>query len=168
MSADLLDKVVVGRVKGFWGNQGAIRVETLTDAHSLFEPGSKLFLEDTLLTVEWMRWHRGDLVLQLNGLPARLESSQIRNSELTVLGSDLPHLSKDYYYHYQLLGLRVATESGEALGNLTEIITTGAADVYVVHDDKNRELLLPAIAEVVKLVDVEHGFMVVNVMDGLR
>lgn len=168
MSADLLGKVVVGRVKGLWGNQGAIRVEVLTDSHSLFDPGSKLFLEDTLLTVEWGRWHRGDLVLQLKELPEHYNSSQISNSELTVLESALPPLHEDSYYHYQLLGLRVVAESGEELGNLTEIITTGAADVYVVNDERKKALLLPAISEVVKLVDVGQGFMVVNVLEGLR
>ena len=115
LSADLLGKVVVGRVKGLWGNQGAIRVEVLTDSHSLFDPGSKLFLEDTLLTVEWGRWHRGDLVLRLKELPEHYNSSQISNSELTVLESELPPLHEDSYYHYQLLGLRVVAESGEEL-----------------------------------------------------
>jgi 16S rRNA processing protein RimM len=168
LSADLVGKVVVGRIKGLWGNQGAIRVEMLTDSRSLFNPGSKLFLKDTLLTVEWGRWHRGDLVLQLEGLHVRYDSSQISNSELTVLESDLPPLDKDYYYHYQLLGLRVVTESGEELGKLTEIMTTGATDVYVVHGESKRALLLPAISEVVKTVSVKQGFMVVNVLEGLR
>ena len=59
-------------------------------------------------------------------------------------------------------------ESGEELGNLTEIITTGAVDVYVVNGERKKALLLPAISEVVKLVDVEQGFMVVNVLEGLR
>ncbi len=71
------------------------------------------------------------------------------------------------YFHFQLLGLRVVTDDAEELGEITEIIETGSNDVYVVTGDTG-QVLIPAIASVVREIDLAQGTMVVRLMEGLR
>ena len=72
------------------------------------------------------------------------------------------------YYHYQLVGLTVITEQGERLGRVQEVLVTGSNDVYIVKSDDGAELLLPAITQVVKDIDLAAGRMLVRLLDGLR
>lgn len=86
---------------------------------------------------------------------------------LTASPETSPQLPQGEYFHYQLMGLRVMTEEGEELGEISEIIETGSNDVYVVSGGRG-ELLLPAISQVVREVDLTHQTMVVRLLEGLR
>ena len=76
-------------------------------------------------------------------------------------------LEEGEYFHFQLLGLRVLTEEHEELGQITEILETGSNDVYVVSGPSG-EVLVPALADVVREVRVNDGLMIVDLPDGLR
>ena len=78
-----------------------------------------------------------------------------------------PPLPEGAYYHYQLIGLAVAGADGAPLGVLTEVLRTGANDVYVVLSE-GAELLVPAVADVIRVVDTERGVMTVALPDGLE
>jgi 16S rRNA processing protein RimM len=86
---------------------------------------------------------------------------------LTAPQDTSPQLPDGEYFHFQLLGLQVVTEEGEELGEVTEIIETGSNDVYVVSGGKE-ELLIPAIAEVVRDVNLTDQVMIVRLIEGLR
>jgi len=77
-------------------------------------------------------------------------------------------LEADKYFIYQIEGLQVETTSGEVLGVISEVLQTGGNDVYVVSTSAGGELLLPAIRQVVKQIDLERGKMVVELLEGLR
>jgi 16S rRNA processing protein RimM len=76
-------------------------------------------------------------------------------------------LPEGKYYHHQLIGLQVMDENDNPLGELAEILVTGANDVYVVKDASGGELLLPAIPPVILDVDVGHRLMKVHLLEGL-
>jgi 16S rRNA processing protein RimM len=90
-----------------------------------------------------------------------------RDADLQVRLEDAAPLPEGVYYHWQILGLQVVTEQGESLGELVEILETGANDVYVVRDAEGRERLLPAIRSVVAQVDEQAGRLVVRPLPGL-
>jgi len=76
---------------------------------------------------------------------------------------DLPDLEDEEYYHHELIGLEVRNENGAALGTLTEIIVTGANDVYVVTPKNgSKDILIPAIKSVIKKIDIESKQMVIS------
>ena len=79
---------------------------------------------------------------------------------------DAVPLPRGRVYLYQLIGLRVKTTDGATLGTLVDVLDTRANDVYIVHDG-SREILLPAIPEVIKEINLERGEMIVELMDGL-
>jgi len=78
-------------------------------------------------------------------------------------------LEEDTYFIHDIIGLSVQTDDGKLLGTVTEVLSTGANDVYVVQtpDEPHRELLLPAIDEVIKKVDLEEGILTVTILPGL-
>jgi 16S rRNA processing protein RimM len=86
----------------------------------------------------------------------------LTNLEVFVKTDELPALSDGQYYHHQLVGLKAVLEDGAEIGTLTEIMETGANDVYVVTDAAGKELLLPAIDPVILRVDLSAKQIVVK------
>jgi 16S rRNA processing protein RimM len=109
----------------------------------------------------------GDRVyLRLEGIADRTAAEALRGAILEVPLSEAVALPPNTFFWHQLIGLEVQTEAGARLGTLVEVLPTGGNDVYVVRD-ASREILLPAIREVVREVDLERGVMVVSLLPGL-
>lgn len=103
-----------------------------------------------------------NMLLTIEGIHNREEAAELTNLEVFVRTDDLPALSDGQYYHHQLVGLKAVLENGTEVGTVTEIMETGANDVYVVTDEAGKELLLPAIDAVIIRVDLTAKQMVVN------
>jgi 16S rRNA processing protein RimM len=117
--------------------------------------------------VHSLRPHRGGFLLYLHGCRDREAAEAFRGHELQLRLQDAAPLAEGVYYHWQILGLRVLTEAGQVLGEVVEILETGANDVYVVRDEQGGEILLPAIRSVVIRVDESAGQLVVRPLPGL-
>jgi 16S rRNA processing protein RimM len=116
--------------------------------------------------LERFRFHRGRLVLKLEGIDDRSSAEELRGSDVDVLLEDAVPLPDGEYYWQQIIGLAVEDTAGRVLGRVNEILRTGANDVYVV-STAGREILLPAIKDVVRLIDLDGGRMVVDLPLGL-
>ena len=93
----------------------------------------------------------------------------LKGSTLKIERKDSLPLKKDEYYICDLFGLQVFTEEERYLGELVDIIETGSNDVYVVRkEDREKDLLLPAIKQVIKQVDIENQRMAVHLLEGLE
>jgi 16S rRNA processing protein RimM len=158
--------VALGRILTPWGARGHIKVQPLTPLRDPFQAGQPLYVGDQRHTVEAARWQGETLYLKLAGLEGRDAAAALRGRYLEVPESDLQLLEEGQYYHYQLIGMAVRSTAGQPLGRLTDIIPTGSNDVFVVRG-RLGEVLIPAIDEVVKEVDLEDGVMVVELIPGL-
>lgn len=119
---------------------------------------------------EWVRPHGGGLRLGLESVNDRNQAESLVGSSLYVEKGRLPVLEEDTYYWHELIGLRVFDTDGVFLGGLEEVIPTPANDVYVVKaetEERTKELLIPAVGHVVRLIDLERGTMVVDPPEGL-
>jgi 16S rRNA processing protein RimM len=116
--------------------------------------------------LEGYRWNKRNILLKLSGVADRTQAEQLRGQLVQVPVEEAMPLPEGSYYMYQLLGLQVITTEGETLGPIVNILETGANDVYVV-DRQGKELLLPAIADVVQSVDLAKRQMIIRIMDGL-
>ena len=94
------------------------------------------------------------------------DASLLTGQTLYISQDKFPELPEDEYYWFQIEGLKVFDESGRYYGNIEEIIRTGSNDVYVVRDDE-KELLLPMIDSVVKVINLEEGKLIFHPMEGL-
>ena len=129
--------------------------------------GTRVFLGDARMaaTVSGLRRHGDRYLLELKGCTTREEAESWRSAEVRVTAEQVEALPPGAYFHWQILGLTVVTDQGVVLGQVTEILTTGANDVYVVRGE--REILLPATDEVVRQVDSAGGQMTVHLLPGI-
>ncbi len=159
---------MVGIIKGAWGIQGDLRVESLTDNPDRFAANSQLYLEGRAVRVRRSREVKRGIVLTLDSVHDRTTAERLRGKSLTVSADVIPSLPEGVYYHYQLIDLEVCTCEGTRLGTVREILTTGANDVYVIERPGARDLLIPALRRVVVGVDLPAGKMVVRLPEGLE
>ncbi len=160
--------VAVGLVLGVHGTQGQVRVRVHSDDPHRFDPGQTLYWEDTPLTItETLPSPPNRVILRFEGISSPAAARPLTGQWLTVPRDAVEPLPEGEYFHFQLIGLRVVTVEGEALGEVSEIIETGSNDVYVVNGPAG-QVLIPAIASVVQRVDLEQGVMTVRLMEGMR
>ncbi len=162
--------LAVGRLGRPFGVEGEIFMAVYTDFPDRIEPKSTLFVGDKYkpLIVKKTRWHSGKLVIAFEGFTTREEVGELRNQWVTVRTADRPPLPEGEFYHHQVLGLQVITETGEHLGAVKEILTTGANDVYLVKTVDGGEILLPAIESVVIEINLSEKVMRVRLLPGLE
>ena len=153
---------------GAWGIRGHIKVQPQTNSPQRFDPGSSLYLDGAAVKVISSRQNKGGYVILLDSIPDRNAAETLRGSWLTIPESYLDTLPDDAFYHFQLMDMDVYTDEGERLGRIAEIIETPGNDVYIVRKPGERDLLLPAIKDVVMNVDTQSSRMTVHLLPGLR
>ncbi len=162
--------LAIGKVIRAHGLRGEISVAVLTEFPDRFDTTEWVYLGDefeaTPYRLEHYRWHQKNILLTLAGVTDRTEAEKLRGQLVQVPLAEAVPLPEGAYYFYQLIGLAVVTTDGEELGSIVDIIETGANDVYVV-EKAGRQILLPAIDEVIQSIDLEGGVMVVQLIDGL-
>ena len=163
--------VSIGFVSGAHGIKGELKVVPLTDdpqRFRLLENISLVFRANTLreFTVLGVRFQKKYVLLRLNGIDDRTAAEQLKGFELKIPRKLCMELPEDRYYHFQLIGLSVHSTSGDYLGKVSDVMDMPANDVYVVHDAE-KEILVPAIKDVVKKIDLEQGVMTIELIEGL-
>lgn len=148
---------------GVFGLRGQLKVAPLTDFLERFEPGAPLLLDGEPVEIEEAQVHQGKMLLKLKGIDSVDEGRAIQFHYLEAPADFVPELGEDEYMTADLVGLQVATTSGETLGIVNNVLQTPAHDVIVVG-----EILIPAVKEFVKEVDVAAGRMVVELIEGMR
>lgn len=164
--------LIVGQVTGAHGVRGELKVNVLTDDPQRFGRLARVFLgreheEPVPWLLEGFRLHKSRILLKLHGCDDRTAAEAFRHCLVQIPVEEALPLAEDEYYEHQILGLAVWTASGQHLGKLTEILYTGANEVYVVHSPDQREILIPAIEEVVLEIDLEAGRLTVELPEGL-
>lgn len=157
------DTLVVGVIRGAHGVRGELRVAPDTDNPGRFLVGRRLIVEGLgerqILAV---RGTAADLILRLEGIPDRDSAQALSGRELRVAAVEVRREAAGYLWA-DLVGMRVEDESGRTLGTLAEVLRPGgAADVFLVRDERGRELLLPVVDSVIREVDVAARRMVVR------
>ena len=159
---------VIGLILGAHGVTGEVRVRVLSDVPHRFDSGQELYLQGRTYRITHSSSGRsGQAILKLQGVDTQAAARALTGEEITALTDSAPTLPEGEYFHFQLIGLQVLTDVGEDLGRISEILVTGSNDVYVVSGPSG-EILLPALAQVIKSVDLEGGTMTVRLMEGLR
>ena len=161
------ETLAVGRIVRPHGVRGGLLLEPYSELVSALAPGVRVFVGEgrEVGTVIGLRKHGRRLLLELEGCTSLEAAEHWRSAEVRVAVEQAPALPPGTYFHWQILGLTVLTEEGQVLGQVAEILTTGANDVYLVRGE--REILLPATQEVVLQVDPAEGRMIVHLLPGL-
>lgn len=162
--------LAIGSIVKAHGIRGEVAVEVLTDDPDRFATLEMVYLGTpdvaSPIALKAHRWHRDRVLLTFEGITTRTEAEQLKGLLVEVPIDEALPLDEDHYYPHQLIGLQAVSDEGEALGEVVDFLETGANGVYVVRNHE-REILLPAVADVVLAIDLEAGLLTVHLMEGL-
>lgn len=161
--------LTVGFLRRPHGVQGEIVMDLHTDFPERMKRGRKLFIgeDHQPITLTSVRPHGSGLLVKFKGVETPEDAGVFRNQWVYVQAKDTPPLPAGQVYQHELFGFRIVDEDGNLLGELVEIIETGANDVYVVRNDSGKETLLPAIPSVILDLDADRRLMKIHLLEGL-
>ena len=164
-----IEFLAVGRVLRPHGVRGDLLLDSLTDFPEHLAEVDTVYLGDAAVPhrLAAARVHRSQVILRLGDCADRDCADQYRGQLVQIKAEAAAPLPPGRYYHHQLIGCRVVSDEGEELGELVDILETGANDVYVVATPDG-ELLLPAIKSVILNIDVEAKRVTAHLIEGLR
>ena len=152
------------------GVRGEVKVEPLSPYPERFEKLKKIFVQKETpqtYSVEKVRITDRFVFLKFVEINSRDEAENLRNCELLIKQEDLINLAADEYFLHDLIGCNVLSESGEEIGEITDIMQNSSNDVYIVNSRDGKEILIPAVKEVVIKVNIKQKKVIIRPMDGL-
>ncbi len=162
--------VAIGRLQKPRGIRGEVFLAPLTNYPERFQDLTEVLVERpdgvrTSLRIEAVRTYGKRIGIKFRGIETPEAVARLKGSVLLIPPEKVYPLPEDTFYVFEVVGLRVETEAGEAVGQVVDVLSFPANDVYVV-DRNGEELLLPAVREVLR-VDLEGGRIVVRDIEGL-
>ena len=160
----------IGKVVALFGVHGELKVLSLTDIPNRFAELDAVYLGPNHIryAIRSARPYKGEMVvLKLAGIEDANTAETLRNFDITIPLSQLAKLPPDSYYQHDILGLHVSTLDGRDVGKIVDIMITGSNDVYIIKAADGRQVLVPAIKEVVKQVDLIRKMMYIEPIRGL-
>ena len=161
----------IGQIVNHFGIKGMVKVNPFTEDISKLKSLNSIFLEKEnnliKIEIEEVKYSKNQVLLKIKGINTIEEAEKYRGCYLKIARKDAKKLPKDTYFIADLIGLKVYTDEGILLGNVDDIYNSGANDIYVVKDEKGKQILLPAIKEVIKQVDLEQEKIIVHLLKGL-
>lgn len=161
--------LVIGHLQRPHGLKGEIEMQVLTDFPQRIKKGKVVYVGDSHkeMTILGTRWKQDLMLIQFKGIEIREEVATYTNNNVYVKRMTLPPLPEGEYYHHQLIGLDVI-ENGQKIGQVKDILETGANDVYLIRTINKKELLLPAIESVILEIDILNNQLIVKIPEGLN
>ncbi len=166
MSEDQNEYFIVGEVMGAHGQEGAMRVRIMTEFPDRFNRGAQLFIEGQPYIVAAAQLSKGTAILRLTGVDTPEIASSFHGKHLEIPASGRKVLPAGRYYHHDIIGIEVFTDTGISLGKVSDILNTGSNDIYIVSNG-DTETLIPAIRDVVKEINLEQKRLTIEVIEGL-
>lgn len=169
------DVLPIGKIVSAHGVTGNVKIRSYAEPTAIFKPGALLLVrknkgEEKTFSVKWTKPHAERVLLSLKGIENRTQAEALVGSHLFIEKKSLPKPADGDYYWFDIIGLSVFTVQGEYIGRVDSILPTGSNDVYIVKnpEDRDAEILIPALSSVVVSIDLENKTMRVDLPEGLR
>lgn len=165
--------MIVGRILGAHGLRGEVKIESHTDFAERFAVGREVLVgqELALARIATSRPHKNAFLVRFQEVADRTEAEALRNQWLYIPDEAAMELDEDSFWVHDIIGLAVQTEEQRLLGEISDVLFTGANEVYVVTPapgiNQGKDLLIPALADVVQTVDLTEKLVTVRLLPGL-
>ena len=167
----MVEEFQIGVITQTHGIKGEVKVFPTTDDVKRFKRLEKVTIDSGKkrfeAEIESVKFFKQFVILKFKGFDTIEDIQLYKQAKLLVDREHAVRLRKDEYFVADLIGIKVVSDEGTELGVMTDVIETGANDVYVVKNSEGEEILFPAIKDCVKEVDLENGVITLHVMDGL-
>jgi 16S rRNA processing protein RimM len=161
----------IGQITNAHGIKGEVKIFSLTDNVKRFSKLKTAFLkvkeEYIPVEIESVKYLKDFAILKLAGVNDMNAALKFKNEYLYIDRDHAIKPQKDSYFIADLIGMKVSTDEGIMLGEITSVFPTGSNDVYEVKSELGKLVLLPAIKDVILEVDVENKKMLVKLIEGL-
>ena len=165
------ENLEIGQIVNTFGIKGFVKVNPFVDDISRFDDLEKVYIKRNKelkeMYVEEVKYHKNMVLVKFKGIDRVEEAELLRNSYLEVDRENAIELEEGEYFIVDLLGLNVFSDDGKELGKLEDIFNTGSNDIYVVRTEEGKQLLLPAISEVIKEISLKESKIIVHLLEGL-
>ena len=153
----------IGQIVNTFGIKGMVKVKPFTDDITRFDNLKKVYVESNKTKkqyeIEEVKYHKDMVLIKFKGIDKVEDAELLRNSYLKVNRQDEPELEEGTYYIVDLIGLDVYSDEGKLLGKLDDVFNSGSCDIYVVKDELGKQLLLPAISDVIKEINLNESII---------
>jgi 16S rRNA processing protein RimM len=166
------DLLQVGVITSTHGIRGEVKVFPTTDDAARFKKLKNVILDDGRQKIDMeiasVKFFKNMVIVKFKGIDNINDVEKYRKARLLVTRENAVPLEENEYYIADLIGLSAVSDEGEALGNVTDVLQTGANDVYVIATPDKKEILVPAIRDCILQVDLEKQEMRIHLLPGLR
>ena len=166
-------RLKVGKIVNTHSLKGEVKVISSTDfEEERFKKGSKLLITrgNQLIrevVVQSYRNHKNFLLVKFEGIDSVEEAEKLKNLQIKIDSDEVGELEENEFYFHQIIGCEVFDENDKNLGEIIDILTPGANDVWVIKGENGKEILIPYIEDVVKQIDITSKKVNIEVMEGL-
>ena len=166
-------RLKVGKIVNTHSLKGEVKVISSTDfEEERFKKGSKLLITrgNQLIrevVVQSYRNHKNFLLVKFEGIDSVEEAEKLKNLQIKIDSDEVGELEENEFYFHQIIGCEVFDENDKNLGEIIDILTPGANDVWVIKGENGKEILVPYIEDVVKKIDITSKKVNIEVMEGL-
>ena len=161
----------IGQIVNTFGIKGMVKVKPFTDDITRFGNLKKVYVEikqnRSQYEIQEIKYHKDMVLIKFKGIDKIEEAELLRNAYLKVNREEEPKLEEGTYYIVDLLGLEVYSDEEEPLGKIDDIFNNGSSDIYVVKNELGKQILIPAISDVIKEINLEEKKIVVHILKGL-
>lgn len=161
----------IGQIVNTNGLKGTLKIKPLTDDITRFENLETVYVQKAKELVEFkiqdVRYSKNTVLLKLEGIDDIETAEKHKNCYLKINRKDAVELEENSYFIVDIIGCNVYTENQELLGKVIDVFSTGSNDVYTIKNVDNKEILIPAIEDVIKNVDIKNKKIIIHLMEGL-
>lgn len=162
----------IGQIVNTFGIKGMVKIKPFTDdTEKRFDNLKKVYIQNKNTRKEYeieeVKYHKEMVLIKFKGIENPEDANLLRNCYLVVDRDEEEPLEEGTYYIVDMIGLEVYTDEGEKLGILDDVFNSGSSDIYVVKNELGKQILLPAIEDVIKNIDMEQRKMIVHLIPGL-
>ena len=165
------DLLQVGVITQTHGIRGEVKVFPTTDDAKRFKKLKNVILdngkEKRELEITSVKFFKNLVILKFKDIDNINDVEKYKGCALLVSTDDLEELEENEFYYFEIIGCEVVTTDGEKIGEISEILETGANDVWVVKRQGQKDALIPYIEDVVKDVDIDTKTVTIQVLEGL-
>lgn len=161
----------IGQIVNTFGIKGQVKVTPFTDDMERFEELKTIYVEKKKqlqeFEIEQVKYQKNLVILKLKNIEDMNTAEKLKGCYIKIQRKDARKLPEGTYFIADIIGSQVITDDGKTLGKVEDIYNTGSSDIYVVKDELGKQILLPAIKEVILSVDVEKQIVKVHLLEGL-
>lgn len=163
--------ITIGEIINTQGHLGEVRLWPLTDFPERFSELREVYINKggqvDIYHIDYVRYHKKFVIIKFMEVPDMNGAESLKGALLQIEQKDLKPLPEDTFYIFELIGMVVYSTEGDNLGTITNVIQTGSNDVYVVKPPAGKDILIPALKQIVKEIDVKEKKMIVELLPGL-